>query len=52
MQEITNSEMAGRGPPAPRLPTMYKPIKSKATEEARIDDPPQQNPPKAGPVPQ
>ena len=37
--------MAERGPPAPTLPTMCKPTKTKATEQARVVDPPQQNPP-------
>ena len=37
--------MAERGPPAPKLPTMHKPTKIKATEHARIIHLPQQNPP-------
>ena len=36
--------MAEGGPPAPKLPTVNKPMKTKATEQARIPDPPQQNP--------
>ena len=37
--------MAERGPPAPKPPTTHKPMKTEATEQARIIDPPQQNPP-------
>ena len=44
--------MAERGPPAPRMPTMHKPMKTKATEPAKIVDHPQQNPPQPGPQPQ
>ena len=44
--------MAERGPPAPRLPTTCKPTKTKATEQARVVDPSQQNPPQPGPQPQ
>ena len=36
--------MAERGPPAPKLPMVHKSVKTKATEQARITDPPQQNP--------
>ena len=36
--------MAERGPPAPKPPTVQKPVKTKATEQAKIIDPPQQNP--------
>ena len=44
--------MAERGPPPPRLPTMCKPTKTKATEQARIVHPPQQNPQQPDPQPQ
>ena len=36
--------MAERGPPAPKLPTAHKPMKTKATDQARTTDPPQPNP--------
>ena len=39
----TQSERAESGPPAPKLPTAHKTTKTKATEQARIVDPPQQN---------
>ena len=35
--------MAERGPHAPKPPTMHNPMKTKATEQARIIDPTQQN---------
>ena len=44
--------MAERGPSAPRLPTIHKPMKTKATEQAKIVDSPHQNPPQPGPQPQ
>ena len=44
--------MAERGPPAPRLPTTCKPMKTKGTEQAKIVDPQQQNPPQPSPQPQ
>ena len=34
------SEMTERGPAAPKLLTVHKPEKTKATEQARIIDPP------------
>ena len=37
--------MAEEGLPAPKLPPMYKPTKTKATDQAKVTDPPQQNPP-------
>ena len=35
--------MAERGPPAPKLPTPHKPMKTNATEQARVIDRPKQN---------
>ena len=37
--------MAERGPPPPKLPTTHKPTQTKATEQAKMIDHPQQNPP-------
>ena len=35
--------MVKRRPPAAKLPTVHKPMKAKATDQARITYPPQQN---------
>ena len=37
--------MAERGPPVPKLPTAHKPAKTKATDQARANDTPEENPP-------
>ena len=37
--------MEKRRPPAPRLPTMCKPMKTKVTDQVKANDHRQQNPP-------